>query len=166
MTTTHPATPMAHTPAELARLVALLTGAGARTVAVAHGRQPGSVAAARAFEEAWADAGNTVVAVVDYPERAASWLRAARRLTEADPDAYVAADTPSGFARLARRLAEQSHWEARKTYGFASLASQELLDLAGPSLLDGMTGVSAAGDSWWMMYDLLVHHRDGHLSLT
>ena len=64
---------------DLARTLALLRGMEATLVAVGHGRDPDSVAAARAFLAAWE---GQIAVVVDWPPSAASWLRQARRLTE------------------------------------------------------------------------------------
>ena len=97
------------------------------------------------------DAGRTggmVLDVVSYPPDAASWLRPARRLARAQPDAWVIADNPAGCAQLARRLAGEPGWAAARTLGFASVATADLVDLAGPGLLDGMTGATPAGGTW------------------
>ena len=93
-------------------------------------------------------AGGMVLDVVSYPPDAASWLRPARRLARAQPDAWVIADNPAGCAQLARRLAGEPGWAAARTLGFASVASVDLVDLAGPGLLDGMTGATPAGGTW------------------
>ncbi|MFD8813193.1 hypothetical protein ACFV23_17300 [Streptomyces sp. NPDC059627] len=81
--------PQPHTEAELAALIGLLTVPKARieTVAIGHGRDEASRAAARAFVRAWTARGGQVLTVVDWPETAASWLRPARRLTAETPDA-------------------------------------------------------------------------------
>ena len=89
-----------------------------------------------------------VLDVVSYPPDAASWLRPARRLARAQPDAWVIADNPAGCAQLARRLAGEPGWAAARTLGFASVASADLVELAGPGLLDGMTGATPAGGTW------------------
>ena len=150
--------PAAHTAAELAALLQLLRAARATTIAIAHGRHPASAAAARALADAWTGAtrtepdaggtGNMVLDVVSYPPDAASWLRPARRLARAQPDAWVIADNPAGCAQLARRLAGEPGWAAARTLGFASVATADLVDLTGPGLLDGMTGATPAGGTW------------------
>ena len=73
----------------------------ATLVAVGHGRDETFVAAADAFLAAW---DGQVAVVVDWPASAASWLRPARRLLAAEPDAWVIADTPAGSEPVARRL--------------------------------------------------------------
>jgi hypothetical protein len=92
--------------------------------------------------------GGTVLDVVGYPADAASWLRPARRLARAQPDAWVIADNPAGCAQLARRLAGQPGWAAARTFGFAGAATADLIPLAGPGLLDGMTGATPDGGTW------------------
>ena len=170
--------PASHTAAELAALLHLLRAARASTIAIGHGRHPASAAAAQALADAWTGAtrtvpdaartaatvpdatrtagtvpdaartAGTVLAVVSYPADAASWLRPARRLARGQPDAWVIADNPAGCAQLARRLAGQPGWAAARTLGFASVATADLMSLAGPGLLDGMTGATPAGGTW------------------
>jgi hypothetical protein len=160
--------PAGHTAAELAALLQLLGAARATTVAIGHGRHPASAAAARALADAWTGAtrtapdaartgtGGTVLDVISYPANAASWLRPARRLARGQPDAWVIADNPAGCAQLARRLAGQPGWAAARTLGFASVATADLISLAGPGLLDGLTGATPAGGTWRIEDDQLV----------
>jgi hypothetical protein len=103
-----------------------------------------------------AQTAGTVLAVVSYPADAASWLRPARRLARNQPDAWVIADNPAGCAQLARRLAGQPGWAAARTLGFASVATADLISLAGPGLLDGMTGATPAGATWSIENDRLT----------
>lgn len=142
--------PRPHTGAELAALAGLLTRPRSRveTVVVGHGRDGASVSAAEAFAEAWEARGGTVIAVVDWPETAASWLRAARRLTAQMPDAWVVAAAPLGFVQLARRLRRSTDWDPSRTYGFASLCDARLPALAGPGTLRGLRGAGADGGTW------------------
>jgi hypothetical protein len=159
--------PAAHTAAELARLLQLLRAARAATIAIGHGRDPASAAAARALAAEWTGTGGTVLDVISYPADAASWLRPARRLARGQPDAWVIADNPAGCAQLSRRLAGQPGWTAARTLGFASVATTDLtplaspatadlISLAGPGLLDGMTGATAAGGTWRIDGDRLT----------
>ncbi|MEU8629500.1 hypothetical protein [Streptomyces sp. NPDC048669] len=115
--------PAPHTEAELRSLLALLTAsaAGVPTVAVGHSRDTASRTAAAAFTAAWQAGGGTVVAVVDWPERAASWLRPAVRLTAQSPDAWVIAAAPLGWAQLSRRLRLSTDWDPYRTFAFAPL---------------------------------------------
>ena len=140
--------PDAHTAAELTALLRLLRAAPADGIAIGHGRHPASAAAAQALAAAWGETGGAVLAVVSWPAGPASWLRPARRLAGAQPGAWVIADHPAGCAQLARRLAGQPGWAAARTFGFASVATTDLISLAGPGLLDGMTGATAAGATW------------------
>lgn len=148
--------PGAHTAAELAQLMRLLQAAGAGSIAIGHGRHPGSVAAAQALATVWVQAGGTVLGTVSYPADAASWLRPARRLASLGPDAWVIADNPAGLAQLSRRLAGQPGWAAGRTFAFASAASADLIPLAEPGMLTGLAGATADGGSWHAGSGLLV----------
>lgn len=140
--------PELHTAAEVGAIVALLEIAQASTVAIGHGRYETSTATASAVADAWVSAGGSVVDVVDWPAVAASSLRPARRLVHCAPDAWVIADTPAGFAPLARRLAAEPGWMATRTFGSASLDSAELIQLAGHAVVSGLSGASSEGGTW------------------
>ena len=150
--------PGRHTAAELARLVQLLQAAGAGSIAIGHGRHPGSVAAAGSLAAVWAETGGTVPGTVSYPADAASWLRPARRLAALDPDTWVIADNAAGLAQLSRRLAGQPGWAAGRTFAFASAASADLIPLAGPGTLTGLAGATADGGTWRLGSGVLVHY--------
>jgi hypothetical protein len=145
-----PPAPGPHTAAELAALLALLTGQEPRveTVAVGHSRDELSRDAAEAFTAAWQARGGTVLCLVDWPESAASWLRPAGRLTAELPDAWVMAAAPLGFAQLARRLRHSTDWKPARTFAFASLRDSRLPALAGAGTLDGLRGATADGGTW------------------
>ncbi|GGQ09262.1 ABC transporter substrate-binding protein [Streptomyces roseolilacinus] len=142
--------PAPHTAAELAALTGLLTAPRPRTTAVVvgHGRDTASSEAAAAFAETWEARGGTVLTVVDWPETAASWLRAARRMTAESPDAWVVAAAVPGFVQLARRLRHSTSWEPSRTYCFGSLGDPRALALAGSGVLYGLRGASADGGTW------------------
>ncbi|WP_370122915.1 hypothetical protein [Streptacidiphilus sp. MAP12-33] len=142
---------MPHTAPELATLLHLLADHRRPRlcgVAIGHSRDDASRAAAVAFADAWRARGNTVLAVVDWPEQAASWLRPARRLTAGEPDALVVAAAPLGWVQLARRLRHSTLWRPDRTFGFASLAEPVAAALAGPGVLDGVRGAGADGGVW------------------
>ncbi|MEU2738310.1 ABC transporter substrate-binding protein [Streptomyces sp. NPDC007095] len=150
--------PTPHTDAELAALIGLLTVPKSRieTVAIGHSRDANSLAAAEAFAAAWEARGGKVLASVDWPETAASWLRPARRLTAEAPDAWVMAGAPLGFAQLARRLRHSTDWDPARTFAFASLRDSRLPALAGPDTLHGLRAATADGGAWhvrhrWVM---------------
>ncbi|MDQ2755009.1 MAG: ABC transporter substrate-binding protein [Actinomycetota bacterium] len=172
-TRARPAAP--HTTAELNTITTLLRGIGAHSISVGHGRERACIDAAQALAEAWEDAGDPsppscVLGTVDWPATAASWLRPARRLLAGCPDAWVIADTPIGFAQLARRLAEQPGWSPSRTFAFANLADPDLIALADPDLialagpdLAGLSGAIANGDVWHLGRHTLV---TDHLNST
>lgn len=143
--------PAAHTEAELAAMLDLLARHRSRidTVAIGHSRDAASVATADAFATAWQDRGGLVLATVDWPETAASWLRPARRLAAQSPDAWVIAAVPLGWVQLARRLwSDAAGWDPARSFGFASLRDPQVSRLAGPLVLHGMRGVTAEGGTW------------------
>jgi hypothetical protein len=97
---------------DLDRALDLLRRMDATLVAVGHGRDERSVATANAFLARW---DREIAVVVDWPASAASWLRPAQRLTAAEPDAWVIADTPTGWEPIARRLRESPGWDPMRT---------------------------------------------------
>jgi hypothetical protein len=142
--------PAPHTDAELAALMGLLAASKPRVeaVTVGHSRDPASRAAADAFVTAWKARGGTVLTVVNWPEAAASWLRAAHRPAAEAPDAWVMAAALPGFAQLARRLRHSTDGDPGRTYAFASLRDSRLPALAGPDTLHGLRGATAEGGTW------------------
>ncbi len=151
--------PAPHTEKELDALVSLLArslteaGVGTGAVAVGHGRDAPSRAAADAFVTAWQACGGDVLTRTDWPEGAASWLRSASRLTAQSPDAWVLAGAPLGVAQLVRRLAHSTVWDPARTFGFASLDPPRLLELAGADAVDGLRGVHGDGTAWGVRHD-------------
>jgi len=119
--------PAPHTEAELEALIRGL--AGMRTIAIGHGRDRASAAAASALAAAWT---GEVTAIVSWPEQAASWLRPARRLTAHTPDAWVVAGAAPGWAGMRDRLIRDTDWEPARTHAFASLAHLIDPDAGGP----------------------------------
>ncbi|MGD3108893.1 hypothetical protein [Streptomyces sp. YGL11-2] len=154
--------PPPHTAAELDALISLLTATphtstptphrstppAPATVTVGHSRDAASHSAAAAFTEAWRTTGRTVLALVDWPEQAASWLRPAHRFTAGQPDAWVVAAAPLGWVRMSRRLHHSTDWDPARTFGFASLGDSRLAALAGTATLEGMRGATADGGTW------------------
>ncbi|MBD0695500.1 hypothetical protein [Streptomyces sp. CBMA123] len=150
--------PDGHTEAELAALLGLLTAARPRvhTITLGHSRDDASRAATEAFAEAWRDRGGSVLAVTDWPEQAASWLRPARRFTALAPDAWVVAAAPLGWVQMARRLRQSTAWAPDRTFGFAALAEPRAIALAGPDTLHGLRGATADGSAWEVRHGRLT----------
>ncbi|KAA5828292.1 hypothetical protein F1721_27985 [Saccharopolyspora hirsuta] len=140
--------PVPHTAAELSAVLGLLTSSRFEAITVGHSRDDASRAAAEAFAAAWRAVGGTVLATVDWPEVAASWLRPAKRMTAELPDAWVVAAAPLGFAQLARRLRHSTEWEPSRTIAFAALQDSRLPALTGGEVLDGLRGATADGGTW------------------
>jgi hypothetical protein len=81
--------PRPHTAAELDRLIRMLRASRAETIAIGHGRYTASAGAADALAAAWTAGAGQVLAVVDWPAAAASWLRPAQRLAGSQRDAWI-----------------------------------------------------------------------------
>ncbi|AQZ66326.1 unnamed protein product [[Actinomadura] parvosata subsp. kistnae] len=126
---------------ELETVVALVRAQRARTVVIGHGRE--AAPAAEAFARAW---DGTVLAVVGWPEVAASWLRQARRFTAGEPDAWVVAGEARGWAGMSERLRRSTGWDPGRTYGFAGTAAA--VAIAPPGTLEGMRGAGRDGTVW------------------
>jgi hypothetical protein len=122
----------------------MLHANGVRSISVGHGRHCTSRAAAAAMITAWISGGGDLGRIVNWPQEAASWLRPARDLVADPVGAWVIADNPGGFAQLIQRLEREPRWSSCRTYGFASLASPDLLTLGGTAL-SGMVGATATG---------------------
>ncbi|MFC0861732.1 hypothetical protein ACFHYQ_05420 [Sphaerimonospora cavernae] len=150
--------PIPYAGPELTSLLGLLTAPRSRieTVTVGHSRDDASRATVDAFTEAWQAVGRTVLAVVDWPEEAASWLRAAQRFTRGTPDAWVVAAAPLGWVQMSRRLRHSTGWDPNRTFGFASLAEPCITALAGQGTLDGLRGATGDGGIWKVESDRLT----------
>jgi hypothetical protein len=96
-----------------------------------------------------------VLDVVTWPEEAASWLRQATRFAAANPDLWVMAGPPGGWAQMTRRLLWSTSWEPGRTIAFAALGTERAVGLVGAGNLPGLTGATAWGGTWAV--------RDGQL---
>ncbi|QWF81531.1 hypothetical protein [Amycolatopsis sp. CA-230715] len=86
---------------------------GAVAITIGSSRDAPSKAAAAEFAASWH---GIVLAVVDWPEEAASWLRHARRFTRGGPDAWVVVADGLGWARMVDRLARSTGWDPARTH--------------------------------------------------
>lgn len=143
------------TEAELDRMVELALRRDARAVALGCGRLPAATVAAAGFARRWQATGRIVLDTVTWAEEAASWRRQAVRLAAADPDLWVMAGPPGGWAQLTRRLLWSTPWQPGRTIAFAALGTPRAIGLVGPINLPGLTGASADGGTWMI--------RDGQL---
>jgi hypothetical protein len=134
-------------PAELATVLRLVRELAPGVVNLGHGRAPGSVARARAFERAWRERGGHLGIVVSWPATAASWLRPATRLARG-ADTWVVADDPAGWTGIGPRLAGTGAWWPARTVAFAGLCDPRLPLLAGPAPTDGLRGATRDGHVW------------------
>ncbi|WP_181043747.1 hypothetical protein V5P93_006295 [Actinokineospora auranticolor] len=129
------------TSAELATVLALVKRLGT-LVNLGHGRDPASVASARAFLDAW---DGEIGAVVSWPATAASWLRSACRFAGGAPDAWVIADQARSWTGIGGRLAAMPEWRPGRTVAFAGMAWD---GLAG---VEGLRGAGADGTEWTIL---------------
>lgn len=134
--------------AELSRMAELASVRGARSILIGRGRSAVAAAAVTAFARDWEAGGGTVLDVVTWPEEAASWLRQAARFTAADPDLWIMAGTPRGWAQMTRRLLWSTSWQPGRTLAFASLGTQHAIGLVGAYNLQGLAGATANGGTW------------------
>lgn len=134
----------------------LLRSAGVDTVTIGHGRCLASRDTAQALADAWSNTGRTVLALVDCPERAASWLKPARQLVQTHPDVWVIVDNLAGYAQVAERLKDREDWTPSRTFRTASLDSPDAAALTGFNVLTGMRGVSRDGTTWRVGHGLLL----------
>lgn len=161
-----PTAPVPHAPDELATLIGLLTRPRTHvsTISVGHSRDPASRHAAAELVRAWQDIdGKTVLAVVDWPEHAASWLRPAKRFAAGPPDAWVVAAAGQGWAQLSRRLRQDTEWTPDRTFAFASLADPHTIAYAGSGTLDGLRGATPTGGTWTVDGDWLTLRPPRHI---
>ena len=136
------------TEAELNRMVELALGRDAHRVVLGCGRSPAAASAAAGFARRWETADGIVLDVVTWPEVAASWLRQATRFAAADPDLWVMAGSPLGWAQMTRRLLWSTSWEPGRTIAFAALGTSHAIGLVGADHLPGLTGATADGGTW------------------
>ncbi len=122
------------TGAELEAVVKLI--GQARHIVLGTAADPVSRADGERIAEAW---GGLVLATVTWPETAASWLRPARRFAAPDPDVWVVAATPAGWAGMTRRLQLSTSWRPHRTVVTAALADFRL---------PGIRGARADGTTW------------------
>jgi hypothetical protein len=136
------------TDAEMSRMTELALCRGARRIAVGRGRPAATARAVAAFTRRWEASGGTVLDVVTWPEEAASWLRQATRFAAADPDLWVMAGAPLGWAQMTRRLLWSTPWQPGRTLAFANLGIQHAIELVGAHNLQGLAGATSDGGTW------------------
>jgi hypothetical protein len=150
--------------AEVDTIIRLVTELRPRPVSVVVGTaaDPLSRANGDRLGAAWTARGGVVLDTVSWPERAASWLRPARRFAGPGPDAWLVAATPAGWVGLGRRLAYSTDWSARRTVATAALADSVLIAAGGPDTFDGLRGAYTDGGSWEISRTLLVRRTPGN----
>ena len=136
------------TDAELCRMLELALRRRVRSVAIGRGRSAAAAGTAAAFVRRWEAGGGIVLDNLTWPERAASWLRQATRFAAANPDLWIMAGPPIGWAQMTRRLLWSTSWEPGRTIAFAALGTEHAIGLVGADNLPGLTGVTTDGRTW------------------
>jgi hypothetical protein len=112
------------------RALTLVAAMDAARVCVGHARDPESSTLAAAFADAWTDRGGEITAVVSWPDEAASWLRQARALTAAGPDAWLIAGPIASLRRVCDRLSMSTNWDAARTVALATVGGGAIVGRA------------------------------------
>ncbi|WP_190813320.1 type 1 periplasmic-binding domain-containing protein [Saccharopolyspora pogona] len=161
-TRTEDGIPPPHSEIELETVVQLLAELRPRAASIVIGssRDAPSRDTADAIAQAWVQRGGHMLDVVDWPERAASWLRQARRFAAQDPDAWVVTGQVSGWVQMGRRLVHSTDWNPARTIGTASLATEDLIALGGVGTFDGLRGATRDGGTWEVVRTILLHRTD------
>jgi hypothetical protein len=149
------------TSAELDRMAELAVRRGAHFAAIGRGRCAAAARTAEHFARRWEAAGRVVLDVVTWPEDAASWLRQATRLANADPDVWIMTGAPRGWAQMTRRLLWSTRWRPERTIVSAALGTERAIGLVGASNLEGLAGATAAGGTWTIAGGRLTRAADG-----
>jgi hypothetical protein len=154
------------TEAELNRMAELALRRGARTVTIGHGRSAVAAGAAAAVSRRFQDQGRIVLDVVTWPEQAASWLRQATRFAASNPDLWVMAGPPGGWAQMTRRLLWSTPWDPSRTIAFAVLGTERAVGLVGAGNLSGLTGATGQGGTWAVRSGRVVEDQSERVPLT
>jgi hypothetical protein len=126
----------------------------ATVVSIGHGRSDLARSIAETFEQRWSGLGRLtphepfardVGAVVDWPRRAASWLRPARRLADGTADHWFVADRLDGLVPVARRLRSDTEWDPSRTIAVVVGAPTTTSAPPGAAVLAGLRMVTFGG---------------------
>jgi hypothetical protein len=128
------------------------------SIVIGSARDTSSRAAANAIARAWGARGGHVLDVVDWPERAASWLRQARRFAAPGPDAWVVTGQLPGWLQMGRRLAHSTDWDPARTIATAALESDDLIAVGGMGTFDGLRGATRDDGSWKVVRTAIIRH--------
>ncbi len=142
------------TDAELSRMTELALSRGARAVAIGRGNSPAATRAAAGFARRWESTGGSVICAVTWPESATSWLRQATRFAAADPDLWVMAGPPTGWAQMTRRLLWSTPWRPERTIAFAVIGTGQVIGHVGAHNLPGLAGATADGSTWQVSHGI------------
>jgi branched-chain amino acid transport system substrate-binding protein len=124
-----------------------LGGADGKTVAIGFQNAPYGEGLSNSFKEAWEAKGGTIQGPVGYDPGQPSYDSEAGKLTEGDPDAYVIADFPDTFGKVAAALLRTGEFDATKLWVSDALAVSPIPKSIPAEALDGAHVTSAGSPS-------------------
>ncbi|PWU24597.1 MAG: hypothetical protein C5B48_05580 [Candidatus Rokuibacteriota bacterium] len=125
-----------------AEIAAALGGAAGRTVNVGARADPYGRSISTWFERAWKARGGRVGRQVLWDPSAPSYNSEAQSMVSGNPDAWVIADFPATYQRVAPALIRTGRWSARRTFFSDGLASATLPRDLGSAATEGMRGTA------------------------
>lgn len=117
-----------------------LGGAEGRTVAFGYQNAPYGEGLAEAFSELWEEKGGAIAGPIGYDPTQSSFDAEAERLVAGSPDAYVIADYPDTFAKLAGPLLRTGDFRADRLFVPDALAVSPIPDSIPSRALEGAYG--------------------------
>lgn len=121
----------------------VLGGARGRTLAIGYQNSPYGEGLADAVAEGWRARGGTVSGPVGYDPTQASYDSEAARLVEGDVDAYMIADFPETFGKVAAALLRTGRFTADRLFVPDALAVSPVPDIIPAAALNGAYGTRA-----------------------
>jgi len=123
-------------------IAGVLGGAARRTVNVGARGDAYGKSIASYFERAWKARGGRVGQAVIWDPSAPSYNSEAQRMVSGNPDAWMIADFPETFQKVAPALLRTGRWSPRKTFFADGLASVSLPRDIGAAATEGMRGTA------------------------
>ena len=98
------------------------------------------------FKEEWEKNGGKVGALVTYDPKSATFDSTAQQLTAGDPKAWVIADFPPTFAKLAPALVRTGKWRPADTFMTEAMQNKDELIKIGAPATAGLRGTAASSE--------------------
>jgi branched-chain amino acid transport system substrate-binding protein len=123
-------------------IASALGGAAGRTVNVGARADSYGRSIATWFERAWKARGGRVGRQVIWDPSAPSYNSEAQDMVSGNPDAWLIADFPATYQKVAPALVRTGRWSARRTFFSDGLASVSLPRDVGAAATEGMRGTA------------------------